>query len=447
MGLSKTVVVSTLAAMLCGLGPGASLSAEDMAIEGEKSVAGTGEWSDSSLAKGKNEEISEDSLETLPPSLRQIWASKYDASDRQHKDRRKTLTNRDITDEVIPKYGVQYVTAQRNFSRAEPLFHKVRKFLTDLNIRVMAGDLGRRGPSLVSPKSEKGQKAVEGDVALLEQGPLPEEVEITKLHEAMVELRKQISYPNLLEREHFNEIAGDLGKAQGLINYDLTPEGIKRIDEQFAAWRVQIEVVRMRAVEAYTDKLIEENPKLTRERARRQAEKADIEFRLPPLPMGEHALRDARAELNRIHQVRSPEKTNAKKKEREEAAKEEKLPEDVKVDEAVEEMVEEDATEAVEETTEAVEETVEETSEEVTEEVDDFDMDADEKEEAKEEVDDFDMDADETEEAAPEKTAEEKLEEVEEAVEEKAEEMPAEKPAEEKKEDDGFEFEDDFEFE
>ena len=441
---SRIALVSALSAMLYING----LQAADVSMDNEKSLSDSGEWSEQSLAKGKNEAIDKDSVETLPPSLREIWMTQSTPKPKQID--RSRFTKNKIADEIIPRYGVQYVTEQRNFSRAEDLYHTVRKFLTDLNIKVMAGELGRRAPVLSSAKTEKGSKPVAGDVELVEHAPLAEEVRINELHNEMLALRGRISYPNLLERDHFNEIAGDLAKAQGLINYDLTEEGIKRIDEQYAAWKVLIEVARMRAIEAYTDQLIEEDPDLTRERARRQAENADIEFKLPPLPMGEFALRDARAELNRMHDVRAPEKTNQRKKEREEQKEMEKQPEVIELeDPAKEDMATEDAEDDM---TEMVDESVEETApamEEKTEAAESNDLDI--------EVEDFDVDADETETPAMEEKTEAPVEveedndemmvEDEPAVEEKAEEKMEEK--EEKKEeksDDGFDFEDDFSF-
>ena len=432
---SRIALVSALSAMLCVNGLQAAESATDLTMDDEQSLSDKGQWSDKSLASGKNEAIDKDSVETLPPSLREIWMTQ--STPKPKKIDRSRFTKNKISDEIIPRYGVQYVTSQRNFSRAEDLYHTVRKFLTDLNIKVMAGELGRRGPVLASAKTEKGAKRIAGDVELVEQAPLPEEVRIGELHQAMVDLRGRISYPNLLERDHFNEIAGDLAKAQGLINYDLTPEGIKRIDEQYAAWKVLIEVARVRAIQQYSDKLIEENPKLTPERARRQAESADIEFKLPPLPMGEHALRDARAELNRMHNVAAPTKTNQRKKEREEQAEAQKETEILEVeDPAKEDMSEDKEAETTEEAVPAMEE-------KAKEKVDDLEI----------EVEDFDVEDDATEEPAMEEKAEdpveeepaeemvEEVEEVEEKVEEKAEEKK-----EEKKEDDGFDFEDDFSF-
>lgn len=444
---SRIALVSALSAMLYVNGLQAADSNAEISMENEKSLSESGEWSEQSLAKGKNEAIDKDSVETLPPSLREIWMTQSTPKPKQID--RSRFTKNKIADEIIPRYGVQYVTEQRNFSRAEDLYHTVRKFLTDLNIKVMAGELGRRAPVLSSAKTEKGSKPVAGDVDLVEQAPLPEEVRINELHNEMVALRGRISYPNLLERDHFNEIAGDLAKAQGLINYDLTEEGIKRIDEQYAAWKVLIEVARMRAIEAYADKLLEENPDLGRERARRQAENAEIEFKLPPLPMGEYALRDARAELNRMHDVRAPEKTNQRKKEREEQKEMDKEPEVIELeDPATEDMPTEEVDadiemeEAVEETAPAMEEEAE------MSETNDLDI----------EVEEIDLEADDSDAPAMEEKTEDPVEEaadtddmmdedevvLEEATEEKVEEKKEEKK--EEKADEGFDFEDDFSF-
>ncbi len=429
---SRVFRVSAISAMLCVAGSGMNLVAadadSDLSLQDEQSVAETGAWSEAAIAKGQNKEIDDKALADLPPSLRQIWASKPEAADRSEKDRRKTMTSKDLVDEIIPAYGVQYITDQRNFSRAEPLWLKVHKFLTNVNIRVMAGELGRRGPMLTNPERSKGEKAVEGDVALQDQGVLPEEAEIAELHQALVELRKQISYPNLLEREHFNEIAGDLAKAQGLLNYDLTEDGIKRIDEQFAAWRVLIEAARLRAIEAHTDAILEENPSWDRSKARRQAERDDITFILPPLPMGEHALRDARAELNRMHEVRSPAKENARQKAREEAAEKEKEPEIVEVEEAEsEEAAEEVSEEAAEE---VMEEAAEEDAEIVVEDI--------EIEEAAEEEPEAPM---------VEKELDVEVEDFEIEEEAPKEEMVKEEAPAEEEEEDSLDLEDDFDFE
>lgn len=373
--------------ILCVFSSSAGLSAAEdgnMSLKEDDSVAGTGDFSDSNIAKGKNKEISQSTIDSLPPSLRDVWANERQQESRQGRDRRKTLTSRGLTDDIIPAYGVQYITEQRDFSRAEPLMLKVHKFLNDVNIRIMAGDLGRQGPMLTGAKKVKGEKSLKGDVDLVERVPLPEEIRINEFYEALRILREQISYPNLLEREHFNEIAGDLSKAQGLINYDLTEEGVKRIDEQFAAWQVLIEVARLRAIEAYTDELLqkEENAKWDRTKARREAESADIEFKLPPLPMSATALQDARGDLHRMHEVRNPAaQKNAKAREREEAKKEEEAPAIIEVTPAEEEAVEEEA--VVEEKAEEMEEVVvEEKKEEVKEldvEVEDFDIEEDDK--------------------------------------------------------------------
>ena len=266
---------------------------------------------------------------------------------------------------------------------------------------------------------------------------MPEEAEIAELHQALVELRQQISYPNLLEREHFNEIAGNLAKAQGLLNYDLTEDGIKRIDEQFAAWRVLIEAARLSAIEAHTDAILEVNPSWDRTKARRQAERDDITFILPPLPMGEHALRDARAELNRMHEVRSPAKENARKKERAEAAKKEMTPEIIEV-----EVAEEVAEEAV----------VEEAAEEPVDEVMEEEAAEETVEEADIEVKEMDIEEDVAEEETEAPMVKEELDvevedfEIEEEAEAPKEEMAPE-AAPEEKEEETLDLEDDFDFE
>lgn len=418
----------------------AAESTEDMSVAEEDSVAEEGEFSESNIERGKNRDISDDTVENLPPSLREVWANRHKTEQRErreHRDRRKTLTSTLLVDEIIPAYGVQYITEQRNFSRVEPLWLEVRRFLTDVNIKVMSGQLGRQGPTVVkSERNEEGEH-LQGNVALEERVPLPEEVKIKEYHQKVVDLRKRISYPNLLERDHFNEIVGDLAKAQGLINYDLTEEGIKRIDEQFAAWRILIEVARLKAIEKYTRQLLEENPEWDMRKARREAERAEIEFIYPPLPGGEHALQEARAELHRMHEVRSPENTkNVRARKRETGKEAEEAPEIIDVEEPEEEdgaedgVMEEEAA-VVEETDDAAMEESEEQPIEEKEELDDLNID----------VEDFNIDGD----------GDEKAEEPEEATkEESTEEQQAGESTDadegtDDADDDGGDFEFDFE--
>lgn len=314
---------------------GSSLFAADAAhdsgsVADEDSVIEKGKWSESAIAKGQNNAIDEDALKTLPPNVRNIWGTQADKKAAK-KARGKRQAGQRVVDEVIPAFGVTYVTRQRDYSRGENLFHRVQHFLTDVNIRVMAGELGRRGPQLVAAKDENGGVLKNGDVALVEREPLPEEVHIREFYTELITMEKIVAYPNSTERHHFNEIAGALGKAQGLLNFDLTEEGIQTIDEQYTAWRVLIEVEKQKALEIVTQQIMEEKG-TSYKRARREAEGVELEFKLPPLPMGKTALRDARAELNRLNGVTAAHKTkNAKTKRIEKIKEALEKPQDIEV--------------------------------------------------------------------------------------------------------------------
>ncbi|NRA39825.1 MAG: hypothetical protein HRU15_16910 [Planctomycetes bacterium] len=403
------------------------MAADSADLLEEDSIKESGKWSESVIAKGQNQRIDEEALKSLPNNIRNIWGTEAD-KEVAKAARGKRRSGERIVDQVIPAFGVTYVTQQRDYSRGENLFHRVHRFLTDVNIRIMAGELGRRGPKLVPATDAKGRKVKNGDVKLLEREPLPEEVQIRTFYDELVNLQKVVAFPNTAERNHFNEIAGDLNKAQGLLNFDLTEEGIKTIDEQYAAWTVLIEVEKQKAMEVLTKQIMEEEEADYR-RARRAAEKQGVTFRLPPLPMGEHALRDARAELNRMGDVNAAQKTKNAKTKRVEKAKEEiEEPRDVKAEESA--VVEE-----VEETKEGLGELDEVKEFDVDDEVVEDAMEEEVVEEAAEEV------AEEVvEEAAAEVDVEADMEE--EVVEEAA---PAkEEKKEEAAEEDDFEFEDDF---
>ncbi|MHC5066970.1 MAG: hypothetical protein ACYTF0_00125 [Planctomycetota bacterium] len=142
---------------------------------------------------------------------------------------------------MTSRFGAAHqVTAQaRSTSRVEALYHQIHRFSTDLEVRVLAGDLARPTQTYTVTNNESGRPQTTTN----ERVPLNEELQLADLLGQLAILQQQLPFANHREASQLTNCWRSLEQASRLLNLGLSSGDINRLEELHAAWTNHYQMV------------------------------------------------------------------------------------------------------------------------------------------------------------------------------------------------------------